>query len=681
MNRESYRNKMKKDWKQRHWKQIVLLLVTSFILIGLGFFQFFSSDVDISKLKNELLQPTVIYDVNGKVASKISGNKNEGVSINEIPVHMKNAVVAIEDHRFYDHSGVDLIGISRAFFRNLKAGGVVEGGSTITQQLTKNALLSTEKTYDRKLEEVFLAREIEKEYSKDEILQMYLNMIYFGEGSWGIKQASLKYFGKEPKDLTIAESALIAGLIKAPSALNPYEHIEKAKDRRDVVLVQMKEQGMISQNQYEQAKSEKVTLKDKGADPFKGKYPYYVDHVLDEAIKVYGLSQDQLLTEGYKIYTEMDTTMQGAVENTYASDSLFPSSNDDTIVQSGAVLMDPQTGGLRAIVGGRGQHYFRGYNRATQLKAQPGSTMKPIAVYTPAIEEGWDIKDLVKDEPMKFGNYEPKNYKGRIHGDVPMYEAVKESYNIPAVWLLNEIGIEKGLDAINRFGIPLEKGERNLALALGGLQTGVSPKEMAEAYSVFPNSGTRTKAHSIKKIVDVDGNVVARFKEKKIKVTNKIVTDKMTTMLLGVVEHGTGKAAQITGYEVAGKTGSTQVPIEGIDGVKDQWFVGYTQSLVGAVWVGYDKTDKNHYLNTTSSEGAAVIFKDFMKDAVKNTPNTRFDVPHIATFMEEKRREEERKRSVEEQFKNEADKWKKTIEEETKKWEKKLKKGKGKKGH
>ncbi|MEH7305824.1 transglycosylase domain-containing protein, partial [Neobacillus drentensis] len=637
-----------------------------------------------SGLKNELPQATVFYDVNEVLASKVSANKNEGVSIKQVPESMKNAIIAIEDRRFYQHSGVDLIGTSRALIRDLKAGGMVEGGSTITQQLTKNTLLTSQKTLNRKMEEVFLALQIEREYSKSEILQMYLNQIYFGNGAWGIKTAASKYFAKDVKDLSISESALLAGLIKAPSALNPYEHMEKATDRRNLVLTQMKIQGYISNQQYEKAIHEKVILNDRGGDPFRGKFPYYVDQVLDEAISIYGLSQDELLTGGYQIYTELEPAIQTAMEETYQNDSLFQEGKD-RLVQSGGVLIDPKTGGIKAIVGGRGTHTFRGYNRASQLEAQPGSSFKPLAVYSPALEEGWQISDMLKDEPMTFGDYQPSNYDHQYAGQVPMYEAVKESKNVSAVWLLNELGIEKGLDSIKRFGIPLDKQDRNLSLALGGLHKGVSPLNMAEAFSVFPNNGIRIKAHAIRKIVDAEGNVVAVWKSKKERVTTKAVTDKMTTMLLGVVEQGTGKAAQIPGRETAGKTGSTQVPIKGINGLKDQWFVGYTPQLVGAIWVGYDKTDAENYITPTSNKGAAVVFRDVMTKALMNEPAESFNVPHIASLIEKKRQAEAAKNlfNFQENFNNEVQKWEEKWNKQKEKWQRKWKnKGKGKEeGH
>ncbi|MGD6844267.1 transglycosylase domain-containing protein [Bacillus infantis] len=669
------RNKQNRIYRLKRILQIVLLFSSTSILGFLSFFYFQGKDADISNLEDGMSQPTVIYDYSGEEASKISASKNEGLRADQMPDSLKNAVVAIEDKRFYEHSGIDYKGIMRALFTNIKAGGVVEGGSTITQQLTKNALLTHEKTYKRKMEEFFLAREIDKKYSKEEILQMYLNQIYFGEGAWGVKNAALKYFGKDAEDLTISESAILAGIIKAPSALNPIGHPKEAVERRDTVLLQMKEQNYISASEYEQAKAEPLALNDKGGDPLKGKFPYYVDHVLDEAIELYGLTQDELLTEGYRIYTELDPDMQAAAEEIYQRDDLFPQGKEDQIVQSGAVLVDPESGGVRALVGGRGEHVFRGFNRATQLKRQPGSAMKPLAAYAPALEEGWKATDQVKDEKMTFGGYEPGNYNGQYRGQVPMYEAVKDSLNLPAVWILNEIGIEAGIEASKRFGIPLEESDRDLGIALGGLSSGVSPLEMAGAYAAFANNGVREEAHAIIKIEDAQGNVIAEREEKSVEAVSKEAAEQMTTMLLGVVEQGTGKAAGIPGRETAGKTGSTQVPIEGIDGVKDQWFTGYTPQLAGAVWVGYDHTDENHYLTTTSSEGAAPIFRELMEAALEGKEAESFNVPHISYYIEQKEKEErwKRAREWEENLRKEAEKWQEKLREEKGKWEDRFK--------
>lgn len=665
----------RRKWKQLHLNQVFILTISTILLGAICLFYYLANGVEVSALEKGFSQATVIYDKNGNVASKISANKTESVNYDQIPEHLIHAVVAIEDHRFFEHNGVDFIGIVRAFVRNTKAGGIVEGGSTITQQLTKNAFLSTEKSYKRKMDEVFLAREIEKEFTKEEILEIYLNTIYFGDGEWGIKRAALHYFGKEVEDLTIDESALLAGLIKAPSALSPYRHLEKATARRDVVLERMRQQNYLTDEQLKEAKNAEVVLNKKGGDPLRGKFPFYVDHVLEEAIKKYGLTQDELLTGGYQIFTELDPIKQEALEIVYEDDGLFPSGTRDQIVQSGAVLLNPRTGGIQALIGGRGEHVFRGYNRATQLIAQPGSTMKPLAVYTPAIENGWEVTDELKDEPMMFGNYEPKNYNDQYRGSLPMYTAVRESVNVPAVWLLNEIGLNKGVEALDKFGIPLEEKDRHLGVALGGMDKGVSPLTMAEAYSVFPNGGERVEGHSILKIVSPNGVVVAEWKDTKVKVTEKEVADKVTTLLLDVVENGTGRAAQIPGWEVAGKTGSTQVPIEGINGVKDQWFVGYTPELVGAIWVGFDKTDSEHYLTTTSSEGAALIFQKVMAQALENEVAQSFQLTPLAEIIDAKEVENKWKSwiDLEESVKKDAEKWRKKIEKEREKWKKRAK--------
>jgi penicillin-binding protein 2A len=618
------------------FKKVVLLIVLIIILTILSllfFFNLYVSGRDISKLEKALPQPTYIYDRNGEVASKISASKIEPVKIEQIPEHFILAVVAIEDRRFYEHSGADYIGIFRALFRNAKSGEIVEGGSTITQQLVKNVLLTNEKTLKRKWEELILAKKVEREYSKKEIMEMYLNQIYFGEGAWGVQKAAKIYFGKDVSELTLSESALLAGLIKAPSKLSPFKNFDDAIARRNVVLQSMLEQGFISKKELQNAKKQEIILHGKQLDEYKGKYPYYVDHIIEEAIKKYGLTQNEILSGGFHIYTELDPTMQKAVENVFRNDQLFPQSPDDQLVQSGAVIIDAKTGGIHAMVGGRGKHTFRGFNRATQLIRQPGSTMKPLAVYTPALEQGYGMFDLLKDAPVDFNGYRPTNYDGGYRGAVTMYEALIKSYNVPAVWLLNEIGIDRGVNAVERFGIPLTEKDRSLKLALGGLEEGVSPLQMAEAFSAFPNDGVRVEAHAITKIVDSNGKVIAEHQKKSIRVTEPEIAQTMTYMLRHVVTNGTGKNAQLSRHELAGKTGSTQLPIQGMDGVKDQWFVGFTPDVVGALWLGFDKTDEKHYLKTSSGETAAVIYREMMEQALQKLPSSQFKLPLAKTKM------------------------------------------------
>ncbi len=683
---EQSRWQTRKNKRKTHWKKagiiIALFLIGSYIAV-----QSYIATRDISELDHPLSAPTIIYDQNGRVASKISASKMEAVSIERIPNHFLEAVVATEDRRFYDHEGIDYFGILRALIHNMKAGEWVEGGSTITQQLAKNVFLTNEKTLRRKWEEWFIAKKIERTYSKKEILEMYVNRVYFGEGAWGIKKAAETYFGKDVSELTVSESALLAGLIKAPSALSPVSHYEKAIARRNVVLQLMKEQGYIDEQTFLCAKKEKVVIQKEKTDPYKGKYPYYVDHLIQEAIERYHLTQNEVLSGGLHIYTELNPRMQDALETVYQNDVLFPKGTDNQLVQSGAVLLDPKTGGIKALIGGRGEHVFRGFNRATQLKRQPGSTMKPLAVYTPALEQGYHIFDELKDEPMEFDGYRPENYDHFYRGTVTMYEAVIHSLNVPAVWLLNEIGLEKGIDALHRFGIPLEKDDHYLGIALGGMQRGVSPLQMAEAYSAFPNDGVRKEAHIITKIVDQNGNEIAKWKQHDVRVTSKEVAQKITFMLEGVVKEGTGKLARIPGRTLAGKTGSTQVPLNGVNGVKDQWMVGYTPELVGAVWLGYDHTDERHYLRTASSQTVAVIFREIMENALEGTPVQSFAYPALKKEKKQlqqwhKQKKEKEKRKKEEEQKHERGlKEKREKEKRPHHWHDKHEKKHKEKGH
>lgn len=647
---------------------ILLLGISSLTLIGLLYLTYIlHEEVDLSKLDTELMKPTIIYDEANEEASKITANKMEGVAIEEIPEHVINAVLSIEDHRFYEHSGIDVKGIIRAAFENLTAGGVVQGGSTITQQLAKNTILTPEKTYERKIKEVVIASQIEHQYTKDQILEMYLNQIYFGHGAWGIQNASRVYFGKNVEDMTVAEAAMLAGLIHSPSALDPYKNFDSAKKRQQVVLVQMKTFGKIDKTGYEEALNDDIQLKEL-SDPLKGKYPYYVDQVIYEAVHKYGLEQDDILTGGYKIYTELDPNMQETVEKVYEEENLFTKgSNPDEEPESAAVLVDPNDGGVRALVGGRSDHIFLGYNRATQLKAQPGSTMKPLAVYTPALEEGYGIKDILPDEKTEFaGGYSPKNSNNQYEGKVPMFEAVYKSKNVPAVWLLNEIGIQNGMDAVERFGINLGDGNRELGLALGGGGVAVSPLDMAQAYSALANGGIMHEAHLIKKIVNKSGETVASFEEKETKVTTEKVAKNMTTMLKGVVDHeeGTGRYAKVDGWDIAGKTGSTQVVGAAAENaIKDQWFVGYSPNLVGAVWSGYDKTTSEQYLVRDSTKGSTVIFQKIMSAALPNVENEKFDVPSVYELEEEVEKKslrelwEEQKKKINDSFTEWLERW------------------------
>ncbi|OAH63357.1 penicillin-binding protein [Domibacillus aminovorans] len=622
---------IKHIWHKFHMTQITILLSSIVLLVGLGFGFYFMKSADVETLKQGLSQSTIIYDRDGDKASKLSANRTDSVSIDKIPEHLQEAIVAVEDSRFYEHGGFDVKGIFRAAFTNVMAGSRVQGASTITQQLTKNALLSPEKTYRRKIEELFLAIEIEKVYKKEEILEMYLNTSYFGNGAWGVQNAAKKYFGKDVSDLTRAESSMLAGMVKAPSRYNPIDNMENALGRRKVVLNQMVKYGYITQQQADETADTSVVLKDTSGDPLKGKYAHFADAVINEAISRFGLTQDDLLTQGYNIYTTLDQNIQSGLEDVYENSSVFPQTVSGEDAQSATVLMDPKTGGVLAVVGRRGEHVFRGFSFATQMKKSPGSTIKPLVVYTPALEAGYKPTDMLKDEPMTFGEgaggYSPSNFGGTYEGEVPMYRAVEKSLNIPTVWLLDQIGLTKGLNALHRFGFKTE--DETLGIALGDIKPRVSPLQMAEAYTTFSNRGIRKESFFIQKIVGPEGDIKPKWETKEVKVTTKEVSDTMTSMLLGVVERGSGRKAQVDGIDIAGKTGSTQVPIEGITGTEDQWFVGYTPNLVGAVWVGVEEVSETNYLSGNSSDGAVPLFAEIVEEIMPDIGETSFDVDTI----------------------------------------------------
>ncbi|WP_227937067.1 transglycosylase domain-containing protein [Alkalihalobacillus deserti] len=635
---------------------------------------------DVSELENPAPQPTIIYDQNGDIASKISNSSIEGVSLDQIPKDVIHAVISIEDQRFYKHNGINYLAIIRAFFQNMISGEIVSGGSTITQQLTKNAFLTHERTYTRKVKEFILTKKIERTYSKDEIIEQYLNQIYFGEGAWGIQRAAQVYFGKDVNQLTLSESTMLTGLIKAPSALSPIKNLDKAIERRNIVLTLMKNEGYIDQSDVDKAKEQPIVLEgDKIGDKYKGKYPYYVDHIIDEAINKYHLTENEVLSGGLHIYTELNPVIQDTIEEIYQDETNFPASKPDQLIQSGSIFLNPKTGGISAIVGGRGDDTY-GFNHATKLIRQPGSTMKPLAVYTPALEQGYDIDDMLADEPINIDGYQPQNADRQYRGQVTMYDALIHSYNIPPVWLLQKIGIENGVNTVERFGIPLEKEDHSLGLGLGGLHQGTSPLLMAQAFSAFPNNGLMMEAHSIIEIEDSEGELVGKWSEQSVQITEPVVAQKMTYMLRGVVEQGTATRAQIPGLEVAGKTGTTQLPFSNSDGSKDHWFIGYTTDIVGAIWLGYDQTDPEHYLTSSSGVTAATIFQKILSKSINELPNKEFDLSLIEKKIKEQDNKKEYKEKKEKEKERKEEKKEKEKERKEEKKEKKKEREEKKKG-
>lgn len=607
------------------WLVLALLTV---ILITSSYYTIKVKTSNIANLKASLATTTQIYDASGQKAGNLYSQKGTFVELDKISPYMQEAVISTEDRTFYTNPGFSIKGMARAFVSLLiHHGNIAGGGSTLTQQLAKNAILTQQQTFSRKLEELFFAIEINHVYSKKDILTMYLNNAYFGNGVWGVQDASHKYFGKDASDLTVGEAATLAGMLRNPSYYNPIDHMTNALSRRNVVLGLMVQNKKLSASSCKIAQSESLSLKDNYTQDDGYKYPYFFDAVVDEAISKYGLTEEDVMNKGLKIYTTLNTDYQSAMQDSFDSSANFPASaSDGTKVQGASVAVDPKSGAVRAIVGGRGEHVFRGYNRATQMKRQPGSSIKPLAVYTPALQNGYHYDSELSDKLQTFGSnkYEPHNVDNQYSNSIPMYQAIAQSKNVAAVWLLDKIGVAKGVQAMQNFGIKVAKRDQNLALALGGLSTGVSPLQMAKAYSAFANNGNLpNNAYFITKIEDASGNVIAQNSNTgSHRIMSQSVAKEMTSMLLGVFTSGTAQSAQPSGYQVAGKTGSTEV--SWAYGTKDQWIVGYTPDVVVATWVGFDKTDQNHYMQGISETGITRLYKAEMEGILPYTKGTAF---------------------------------------------------------
>jgi penicillin-binding protein 2A len=623
-------------WKTVGFLSLAIFMV--FVVAGIWAFQKgmdIYEHADISTLGKEPPRPTLIYDGAGSVVTELSNSRMEYIPYSQFPKTMVDAIISVEDSRFYEHQGVDIKGMGRALYMDLRHRSVVQGGSTITQQLAKVMLFSPEQTIERKINEAVAAMKIEKTYSKAQILEMYLNYIYYGEGANGLQRAAQIYFGKDASELGLAESAMLAGLPKAPSNYSPVDNPERAKVRRNLVLSLMAEQGRISPSQRDKAMAEPIRVAEKSVLAETNKYASYVDHVLHEATEKFGLTEQEVLTSGLKIYTNLDPRVQEAAEAVYGNPQMFPENKGG--LQSAIVVLDAKTGGIRGLVGGLGENRtFRGFNYATQLKRQPGSALKPIIAYAPALMMGYKPGDMIDDAETDFNGYKPNNYGDKFHGWVTMEEALAQSYNVPAVAMLKEVGIGQGMDFAKKAGIPLTPEDRTFGIALGGMQEGTSPLTMAQAYTMFANGGIRSDAYAISKIADRNGKVIKEIGPVGHKLLEPSVAYTMTTMLQKVVSQGTGTSARMNG-PVAGKTGTTQLPDVAefkdkrgnqIDGSKDAWFVGYTPELVAAVWLGYPNTNRDHYLTTTGGKYPAAIFREVLTRALKGQTVTAFARPN-----------------------------------------------------
>lgn len=571
----------------------------------------------LSLPKPQMATASKIVDINNRTITSLFKENRVQISINQIPDVTQKAFVAVEDARFYSHFGLDPVRIIGAAWNNIRSGQLAEGGSTITQQTVKNLYLSREKTFGRKLVEAWLAIRLEREYSKNEILEMYLNQIYFGQGAYGIETAAQTYFGKSAHQLDLAESAMLAGLPKAPNTYSPFQNWEGAKARQNIVLNRMVQAGFIKPAEAEKARREKLVLKSAGATGA-GKAPYFVNEVIKYVTEHYENGAAMLFTGGITVHTTLDLDLQKAAADAFSNGLAGRNSS----LEGALVAIDPATGYVKAMVGGRDFSRSK-FNRAVQARRQPGSAFKPF-LYAAAIDLGYSQGTTLMCEPVEFPEGNGRVYKPTDYGATPYHnrpftlkEALVTSDNVVAIKLASEIGPSTMAEYAGKMGINSSL-RPYLSLALGTSE--VTPLELTSAYGTLASGGLKSEPLLVLKIVDKNGRVLEENRPRQQRAIPDTTAYLVTDMLKGVVQPGgtAGGVSALIGRPAAGKTGTTQ-------NYQDAWFVGYTPSLVAGVYVGYDDPGKS--VGASGGTIAAPIWANFINQALRNTAAMDFPVP------------------------------------------------------
>lgn len=536
---------------------------------------------------------SIIYDGQSDVVTRLHGVQDRTwVSISELQPSTVYAFISAEDARFFEHEGVDVIRIAGAIVADIKAGSYVQGASTISQQLIKLSHLTSEKTISRKAEEAALAYEMERQYSKEDILEMYLNYVYFGGGYYGIEAAAEGYFGVHASDLTLDQSAMLAGILKSPSGYAPHINYAASINRRNNILRLMRDYGYITDDEKKQASARRPTILHDKNEEYSG---YYTDAVTKSAAALMGITVDELIRGGYSIYSAMDSDIQHYCEEMFKNGELFPAEDSEAAI----VVLEPSTGMVVAMVGGRTYTGGISFNRATDIRRQPGSVIKPVIAYAPAFEYlNYTAADMILDEETTFADYTPSNYGNKYYGWVTVREAVTKSLNVPAVKTLSAVGVHRAKDFAKRCGIEFDDKDDSLALALGGFTYGVSPLQIAGAYSCFASGGIYNTPTLIKKITDRNGLTVYEYRQDSRRVMSEANAYILTSMLKSVVTEGTGHRLNTLDIPIAGKTGTVGLA----NGNRDAWMAGYTPEYTAVVWQGYD-SDRLGLLPSSATGG------------------------------------------------------------------------------
>ena len=594
----------------------LFILGTACLLAGLVALKLYLAIIppiaNLSDFKPNMV--TKFLSADGEVIKTFNACTFSKVEANQIPKELKEAIVATEDKNFYNHPGYDLCGVARSMIENAIAGHVVQGGSTITQQLSRMLFLSNEQSYTRKIKEIIIAAQIEKSINKDQILTMYLNNVYLGSGAYGVEGAAQIYFAKHLDQLTLAEMALIAGLPQAPSVYSPFNNPDLAIKRRNQVLQRMYRMKYIDKDMMDRAMAEKLHLTSMPQSYLLNKAPYFCDMVMRELEKL-GFTEQEISQGGYKIVTTIDYKTQVKANEAIVSElNAYGLRGDKN--QAAVFAFSPVDGRILAYAGGKDYSKSQ-YDRVTQAVRPPGSAFKPF-IYTAAVEKGVSPNDLIDDKPFTAGTWTPHNYGNRYRGQIPVYKALMISSNVCAARLIQYVGVRAVIQIARIMGIttPLEY---DYTIALGS--NGVKLYELTRAYGIYANGGFKVEPYGIERIESSRGKVLYSASRPRItKVLSSDTAATMTAMLRTVIEHGTGMAANI-GRPAAGKTGTT-------DDYKDAWFVGYTPSVVMGVWVGNDDNTKMGGL--TGGTVPALIWRDIMRVAAESIGSDDFQYPEIS---------------------------------------------------
>jgi penicillin-binding protein 1A len=604
-------------------RSLFMLLAFGFLALGVAGCALMPGLPSVDKVLKDGINPTQwtqVIAADGTPILSFGKFHHENVKLDQISPAFIDALIATEDRRFYSHHGVDPIAVVRAIVRDVTHKGFREGGSTITQQLARNVFLSNERSLSRKLKEAALAIELENKLSKKQILELYVNNIYFGEGAYGIKAASEIYFGKKPSQLTLPEAALLAGLPQAPSGYSPFQNMQAAKARRNEVLDNLREVGKLSEAECSNYKTRPIRLNLAGKTlASSNKAPFFNRYVMDQVMRHFNLDEQSFWQSGLKIHTTLDIRAQALADEAIRRGSL--AYGRTRLSQQAALLsIDPRTGAILAYVGGKdyGKSQF---DRVSSAIRSPGSLFK-IFTYTTAIDHGYEPTRVYLDEPIKIGDWRPKNYDRQHHGYMTIARALMTSNNIVAVKVLNELGVDAVIQMARQMGIrsPLES---YLGLTLGG--SGVNLMEITSAFGVLANQGVRVEPYAITKIVDDSGRQIYSEHPVRLDVLNRTTVDTMVKMMSAVITRGTGQAANI-GRPAAGKTGTS-------DDYRDAWFVGFTPDVVTGVWVGND--NNTPMPGMTGGSLPAVIWRNFMQPYMASRPVLNFDLAYSKPLGDE----------------------------------------------